>query len=63
MEFDITKESPVPKKPSPGKKKSSVNNPDGKPKFLVKNSKKFLLLIGHPSETRVIVESFLQANA
>jgi hypothetical protein len=32
------------------------------PKFVIKNSKRILLLLGHQNETRVIVESFLQAN-
>jgi len=30
-----------------------------KPKFVIKNSKRILLLLGHQNETRVIIESFL----
>ena len=51
---------------APGKQSNILTetaSTSSKPKFVIKNSKRILLLLGHQNETRVIIESFLQANA
>lgn len=45
----------------PGSKVISSTN-DGKPNFEIDNTKNVMLLMGAATDTRVIIESFLQAN-
>lgn len=46
----------------PSEQKVITSGNDGKPTFDIDNSKNVLLLLGAATDTRIIVESFLQAN-
>ena len=46
----------------PGTKAVTSGASDGKPSFEIDNTKNIMLLMGAATDTRVIIESFLQAN-